>query len=56
MVGHIVNPRGIPEHCPGCQEEIAKVGVKVIDYDAMWHDGKVVCGACGHYLRDYDAG
>ena len=56
---HGVNKQGIPEKCPSCGVE-AKPGdvieVRVIDYDMMWHDGKVVCAECGHYIRMFDAG
>jgi hypothetical protein len=53
-VGHMVNTHGIPDKCPGC--DVSPVPTRVIDYDMMWHDGKVVCANCGQYLRDYDAG
>lgn len=54
MIGHIVSKVGIPEECPSCGANPIEVVVE--DYDPVWHDGKVVCKDCGHFIRYYDAG
>lgn len=38
--------------CPAC----ASSNTSVHNYNAMWHDGDVMCDDCGTYVRMYDAG
>lgn len=38
--------------CPQCGSE----NTKVENYDAMWHDGDLVCQDCGTFVRGWDAG
>ncbi len=38
--------------CPECYS----TNSEVVNYDAMWRDGDVVCKDCGTYDRGYDAG
>lgn len=67
-MGQVVNPNRIPEICPHCSiegrlvktifsdEPVKIISTMVVDYDPMWHDGKVVCSNCGGFIRSYDAG
>lgn len=52
----ILSRDGIPKKCPNAKCDSKKLQVMVIDYNMMWHDGKVVCSTCNTYIRDYDAG
>ena len=38
------------------QEICAHHNTIVFNYDAIWHDGDIVCTDCGKYVRSYDAG
>jgi DNA-directed RNA polymerase subunit RPC12/RpoP len=41
-------------HCPKCGSPPKEHSVE--NYDAMWHDGDVVCGKCRTRVRGWDAG
>ena len=57
-VGHILNEafneKNAKKRCPTCGSDFRKW--RVVDYNEIWRDGKVICSVCDTFIRDYDAG
>jgi len=44
------------KHIAQLECDLDKTKPKITNYDPIWQDGTVVCGACNSELRNYDGG